>query len=137
MTLSISIQVFSRFILSFSPSWSEELARYSMVYIIFLSSSVALRNQDLIAVEFLPENLPKIGRKLLKILINVIGIVFFIILLIKGVELIDKIGLQKSPAINIPMYVPYASIPIGSFFLILNAITVIIEQLRFLKGGEK
>lgn len=136
MTLAILFQVFSRFILPFSVTWTEEFARYSMIYIVFLGAAIALRNQDLIAVEFLSEKLTKNARSTLKVIINLISIIFFVLLLIKGIELIERVGTQFSPALKLPMSIPYASIPIGAALLIINAIAVIMETY-LKKGVEK
>jgi TRAP-type transport system small permease protein len=130
MAAVIITQVFSRFVLSTSLSWSEELARYLSIYTVFLGAAVALRNQGLISVEVLHEFIPAGFTKWLKIIVNIICIIFCVILLVEGIEMMNKVQIQNSPAMQISMSIPYASIPIGSLLMALNGLVVIIELFK-------
>ncbi|MBP1931662.1 TRAP transporter small permease [Ammoniphilus resinae] len=139
MSVVIIFQVLSRYILGIPLPWSEELARYLMAYSIFVGAALALRKQQLIAVEFISERLSFNPRRVLKIVINLTGIILFAILFIKGIEMMEKVSTQLSAAMQIPMSIPYASIPIGAVLLTINAIAVIIELLlskEAVKEGE-
>lgn len=129
MSIVIIFQVFSRYVLDYSLTWSEELARYLMVWSIFLGAALALRKKSLIAVEVISENLPYQVRRVLKIVVYVICLFFFILLLLKGIEMVGMVKMQRSPALQVPMSIPYAGIPIGATALILNAIAVILELI--------
>jgi TRAP-type C4-dicarboxylate transport system permease small subunit len=128
MSIVIIFQVFSRYLLSLPLPWSEELSRYIMIYTVFFGAALALRYQKLIAVEVLAEKLSWKNRRILKTVVNLISIAFFILLLVKGIEMMTKVHLQISPALQLPMSIPYASIPIGAILLIMNAVAVIIEM---------
>lgn len=130
MAVVIITQVFSRFVLSTSLSWSEELARYLSIYAVFLGAAVALRNQGLISVEILHEVIPRSLTKWLKIIVNLICIFFCVILMIEGFEMINRVHIQYSPAMQLPMSIPYASIPIGALLMALNAVVVIVELIK-------
>jgi TRAP-type C4-dicarboxylate transport system permease small subunit len=134
MSLVIILQISSRFVLGIPLPWSEELARLIMAYTIFIGAGVALRHQQLIAVEFLAEMLPDNPRRVLKLIINLIGIAFFVLLFVKGVEMMGKVHTQQSAALRLPMSVFYACIPIGSLLLSVNAVAVIIEMFAKKKG---
>ena len=127
MVILIFFQVLFRFILPFSVPWLEELARYLMLYITFLAAAIALRHQQLISVEVLSEFLSQNNRRILKILVNVVCIVFFILLLQQGIKMLSNVATQQSPALQLPMSIPYAIIPMGALLLIMNGIAVIIE----------
>ena len=51
MTLTVIVQVFLRYVFSFSLSWSEEVARYLMIWVAFLGGSLALQKGLHIGVE--------------------------------------------------------------------------------------
>jgi len=139
MSIVIIVQVLSRYIFGFPLPWSEELARYLMAYSIFVGAALALRHQQLIAVEFISERLSFGPRRILKIVINLIGILLFAILFIQGLAMMEKVSAQLSAAMQIPMSIPYASIPIGAILLTINAIAVIIELVlskEEVKEGE-
>ncbi|MDQ0338272.1 TRAP-type C4-dicarboxylate transport system permease small subunit [Caldalkalibacillus uzonensis] len=135
MSVVIFFQVFSRFFLGLPLPWSEELARFLMIYTVFFGAAVALRHQKLIAIEVIAESVSKNTRRLIKTVANGIGIVFFIIVLIKGLEVMERVHNQVSAAMQLPMSVAYAAIPIGAVLLIINGIAVIIE-LYTVEEGE-
>jgi len=129
MVISLSLQIISRFIPWYSPSWSGELARFSMIYAVFIASSLALRKQELLAVEVIKDNIPERVQNLLIIIINLISLLFFIILIVKGIDLILKVKTQLAPSLQVSMSIPYASIPVGGFLLAINSLAVIIEKI--------
>lgn len=137
MSIVIIFQVFSRFVLGFPLPWSEEVARYLMVYATFMGAALALRQGRLIAVEVVAENLSANNRRKFKSFALIISICFFILLFLKGIEVLDQVGAQKSPALQIPMSIPYASISIGSILLLINAIAVLIELNTTPEEGEQ
>ncbi|WEK54733.1 MAG: TRAP transporter small permease [Candidatus Cohnella colombiensis] len=127
MSILIIAQVISRFLIDIPLTWSEEAARYLMIYSVFLGASLALRNHRLIAIEVVSELVkPKI-RKVLRITVLVISIIFCAMLLFKGIDIMEIVSRQKSAALRIPMDIPYMAIPIGAALMIINAIACIIE----------
>lgn len=134
MTIIMILQVFSRFIFNLPLNWSEEATRYLGIYAVFFGAALALRYNELISVEAVPDLLPDKGRKYLKIVVLLISIVFFVIVLVQGFSLVSNVSMQKSPALRISMSIPYFSIPLGAILLVLNAIAAIIVVI---KGGTK
>ncbi|MBS4208122.1 TRAP transporter small permease [Bacillus sp. FJAT-50079] len=130
MAIVMILQVFSRFIFDLPLNWSEELARYLSIYAVFFGAAIALRYQQLIAVEALVDRVPETPRKILRIIVLVICIVFFALLFVKGIDMVERVNTQKSPAMQIPMSIPYAAVPIGAVLLIMNSLAVIIENVK-------
>ncbi|WP_044895262.1 TRAP transporter small permease [Bacillus alveayuensis] len=123
----ISIQVFSRFILHNSIEWSEELARYLMIWLVFLAASLALRKHKLIGVEALTERLTPNVKRIFKTVVHIVNIGFFIVLMMYGMDMLEHVKMQQSPAMKIPMVYAYAAIPVGAFLMMMNSIAVLIE----------
>jgi TRAP-type C4-dicarboxylate transport system permease small subunit len=135
MSVVIAYQVFSRFILGASLSWSEELARYLMAWLVFLGAAIAIRKSELIGVEALVSVASDNIKKVLKLLVYLVCFGFSIFLIVKGFEILDVVKNQRSPAMRIPMTWVYAAIPVCGIIMALNSIVVTIELFR--KGGEK
>ena len=57
-TIVISMQVFTRYVLNDPLTWTEEVARYLMVWVCFLGSAMALKYGEHISVSFIQERLP-------------------------------------------------------------------------------
>ncbi|OKL35285.1 TRAP transporter small permease [Domibacillus mangrovi] len=129
MSVVIVVQVISRYFFGEAFTWAEELSRYLMVWSIFLGAAIALRNHSLIALEFIAEKLSISAKRKLKIFVYVGAIVFFAILFFMGIQMIGNVQFQKSPALQIPMSIPYLGIPIGALALALNALAVFFELI--------
>jgi TRAP-type C4-dicarboxylate transport system permease small subunit len=50
--------------------------------------------------------------------------------------MLGHVATQKSPAMQIPMTYPYAAIPVGASFMVMNSIAVLIEYYT-VKEEEK
>ena len=106
MTLIMGIQVFSRYILGMSLSWSEEITRYLFIWSAFLSVSLCTRECISIKVDQLIQLFPKRGKSLWKVLNLTVEFVFFVYLIpYSFIYLKNTIESgQVSPACGIPMY---------------------------------
>ncbi|QJD86515.1 TRAP transporter small permease [Cohnella herbarum] len=129
MSIIIVVQVFCRFVIDYPLTWSEEAARYLMVYTVFLGASLALRNHRMIAIEIISESVKPKVRKVLRIIVALISIVFFLILLVKGVDMLEIVSRQTSASLGFSMDIPYMAIPIGAALMLINSIANIIDYL--------
>ena len=77
--ISVLIQVISRTFLPKTPSWTEELARYLFIYMVAFGSSVAVHKKEFVAVDLIIDFLPKIIRKLIELVINIVLLLFVIL----------------------------------------------------------
>jgi TRAP-type C4-dicarboxylate transport system permease small subunit len=136
MSVLIVLQVIYRYLLEAPLSWSEEISRYLMVYIVFLGAALSLRYRQMIAIEFIAELLPKPVQKYLNLIVLIICIVFFSILFSVGIDMTQRVEMQTAASTQIPMSIPYAAIPIGAVLLMLNAIAVILENMAGRKEGN-
>lgn len=127
MAIVMIMQVFSRFVINFPLNWSEELARYLVIYVVFFGSAIAVRYKQLIAVEFLSSKVPLKFKRPLEAIVIILCVAFYIILLVQGIEILNKVSAQSSPALQISMAIPYAAIPVGAVLLIMNSVAVFIE----------
>lgn len=127
------IQVIMRFVIHSSLSWSEELARYLTIWMVFLGVSVAVRYQSLIAVEIVTQTVPKKIKTLLQIIVLIMTMAFSLFIVIYGAQICKLSFHDLSTAIGLPMWIPYAAIPIGGVLMFFNTIVALIEVFA---GGE-
>lgn len=118
MTVIMGIQVFCRYVLGMSLSWSEELTRYIFIWAGFISVSYCTKKCISIQVEQFVTMFPKRGRTLFKLLNYTLEFVFFIYLIPFSVKYLMSAveSGQVSPACQIPMYYIQAA-PLVSFLL--------------------
>ena len=77
MTLIMGIQVFSRYILGVSLSWSEEITRYLFIWSAFLSVSLCTKKCISIKIDQFIQLFPQRGKSLFKVLNLTVEFVFF------------------------------------------------------------
>jgi TRAP-type C4-dicarboxylate transport system permease small subunit len=111
--------VIFRYVLNDSLVWSEELARYLFIWIIFLGAAIGVRQGAHIALDIFVAGLPaRIERGLLWIE-RVAIFVFALMILVPGRRLVE-IGMSNlSPALEIPMGLVYAA-PVVSALLMIS-----------------
>ena len=119
MTLIMGIQVFSRYVLGMSLSWSEELTRYLFIWSGFLSVSYCSKKCLSIKIEQFVAMFPRRGRAIFKVVNHTFECIFFVYMIpyafsymMSAVE-----SGQVSPACGIPMYYIQAA-PFVSFVLV-------------------
>ena len=81
MTLIMGIQVFSRYILGVSLSWSEEITRYLFIWSAFLSVSLCTKKCISIKIDQFIQLFPRRGKSLFKVLNLTVEFVFFVYLI--------------------------------------------------------
>ena len=106
-----TIQIFFRVFLT-ALIWTEEVTTYLLVAASLLGAAVAFKRGSHIAVTFLPDKLPSGGRKFMALLVQSVGILFFVIVVVFGVSLMKSEAMQSTPATRISMSWLYLMYPV-------------------------
>ena len=119
MTLIMGIQVFFRYVLGMSLSWSEELTRYLFIWCGFLSVSYCSKKCLSIKIEQFVAVFPRRGRAIFKVVNHTFEFIFFLSMIpIAFSYMMSAVESgQVSPACGIPMYYIQAA-PFVSFVLV-------------------
>jgi TRAP-type C4-dicarboxylate transport system permease small subunit len=117
MVVSIVIQVFARYVLNSPTPWSEELARFLMVAVTMLGSATLMRKEGHIAMTALVDRLSGKALLVVTLIRDVLIIGMAGLLTYYGIGLAQIAKRQMSTGMEIPVSIPYAAIPIGSFFI--------------------
>ncbi len=127
-------QVFSRYILNAPSTFTDELARFLLIWVSFLGAAFFSGKNQHIAINVLPTRLNPINRRRLNITNNVIIILFVgCVFVIGGARLvwITSTFLQLTPTLQIPMAVIYSIGPISGLLIIYYKLTGILDFMRF------
>ena len=125
MTVLILFQVFFRFVIYVPFPWSEECARYLMIWMGMLGSVIALEKQRHIGVTFLVEKLPRHLETAAWVLVQAGMALFLAVFCWQGIRFAGFNADQASPAMEISMLIPFSAIPAGCAMMIL----VILDNL--------
>lgn len=132
--ISVSVlQIFSRYILNHSFPWTEEIGRYSFVYLTFIGAAICIRNEMNINLDLLTKRLPKSAGAILEMAVEVSIILFLFLLIYQGSVICQKTAKQVSAALRLPMVIFYLSIPLGAMFMLINMLRVFLKHKRQFK----
>jgi C4-dicarboxylate transporter DctQ subunit len=128
MTIIIILQVLLRYVFLYSLSWSEEVARYLMIWASFLGAGLAVKYGLHIGVEYVINLLPR-GPKRAVGFAAKFSILFFLILFtVGGLQVAWALRDQDSPALLFSMFYAYLSAPVGGVFMIIQLWNSIVED---------
>ena len=118
-----TVAVIMRYIFNDSLTWSEELCRFSFVWISLLSCGYAVNHGGHLKVDVLTmfENKFPGILKALELITNIIWVAFSIYFAKEGLIMASN-SLQSSPALGIPMAVIYGSIPVGATLMAIRVL---------------
>jgi TRAP-type transport system small permease protein len=126
------LQVFNRFVLNQSISWSEEFQIYCHVWIVFLAIPIAYRYGAHMSVESLKNYLPGKVVKVFDTFIEILWIWFAVSLAWLAWRVSEVAKLQSSPGLELPMNYVYYSMVVGGVYLLL-----VVLRRMFLKEPFK
>lgn len=125
MTVLISWQVFARYVMGSSLTFSEEVSRFSMVWMTMLGAAYAYRYGSLIAVDLLVSlSGPRVSR-VFHLFIAAASCTFAFVLLKYGLELTQRVATQTAPSTRVSMAWLYGAIPTGAALIVLNSLAII------------
>ena len=116
MVINVLWQVFSRYLLANPSSFTDELARYLMIWVGVLGAAYVAGKGNHVAITYFSEKFSSSNHRRVKLAINLIIMGFaFLGMLIGGLRLvyITLILEQLSPSLKIPLGVVYAVIPLS------------------------
>lgn len=130
-------QVISRFILLNPSRWSEEIARYIMIWITFLAASIGITKKSHLGLTILVNSFKNDKVKLIFSIFQYSCIILFsLVLCVYGFEYALEGRNQTGMSIMMKMSVVYSVIPISGFFMVINSIENIILEIKDYKKEE-
>lgn len=124
----ITLQIVSRVFFS-AVGWTEEVARFLLVWITFLAGTLAFQRGRHIAVTFAVDALPLPLRKLARLAALAIVLAFMVTLVVIGHRYMQVQSFQKSAALRLSMTYVYAVIPLSAGIMAWYALVDMIEVL--------
>jgi len=124
-TTAVLIQIIVRFALPqmgivVSAPWTEESARFLMVWSVFIGVAVLCRRGGLIAVTALPSALPFVIARWVILASTLCAAIFFAILLVIGWQWSMNAWRETATVLRIPMGAVYAAMPVGAALSLIN-----------------
>lgn len=129
-------QVTFRYFLYAPLPWSEEVMRYSMIWVAMLGAAAAFGRGELPAVNLFAAS----GNAVLKRILGVAAALsvcgFCVVLIVAGWPTLRRALRAVSPAAEIPLYIPYLAVFVGSGLIALIAVALVLLREPIGGGGS-
>ena len=129
ITAVVCAGVFWRYVLNDALSWTEETAKFLMVWLVFAGAPIALRLGGHASVDILPDMLPERLRQSLFVLIYLLILGFLAVLIDQGIAFALKAKSQTTATTNISMLYIFSAMPIGGAAMLLVALELVLRSV--------
>ena len=139
-TILIFIQVIMRYVFNNSISWSEELARYIFVWLIWMGTSMAQKDQTHICMTIVSDRIHGKGRYILDIFLKAVLLALCVFMAVNGAEIIASMipRAKMSPTMPwLPMWVVYLSVPVSQMIVAIRVVIQLIEDVVNMAKGKE
>lgn len=139
MVLDVTWQILTRFLPMSPSSYTEELARYLLIWIGILGAAYAYRKKSHLGIDLLTKALPRRLRKKVEFLTLTLCFIFAAAVMVFGGVQLMMLTFeldQLSAALNIPMGYVYAIIPLSGGLICLYSVHQLLQLLGVTGAAE-
>ena len=129
ITIVVIAGVHWRYVLNDALSWTEETAKFLMVWMVFTGAPIALAHGNHAAIDALPAALPSRARQALFGLIYLLVMFFVSVLVYQGWQFAWNARIQATPTTGVSMLYVFACMPIGGAVMFLIALELWLKSL--------
>ena len=116
-----------------APIWTEELARFSMVWMVLIGAAAAFYNGDQMSIDFVVMKLPPRGKAFCRVLSVAVRFIVLAALIWFGARNVIGSWKMKTMALGVPKSIPLMAVPIGMGLLLAT----ILFKAAAPKEGER
>jgi len=139
MTVVTVLQVFMRYVMESSLTWSEELARFCFIWLVYIGISYGVKRAKHVRVEAILSIVKRRGKFVINLIANVLFLYFAIYATYYGFTIMNTIQMsgQMAPSLGIPMSIMYLGMPIGMVLTVIRLIQRIIYETKIYRQGKE
>lgn len=114
LVLDVWLGVLVRYVIPIPATFTEELARYLMIWMALLAVSSGIVHREHIGVEFIFDRFPAGGRRFLAVSFDIIAFAFFAALFWYGIDFVER-GFKRITMIyDVPKAYPFMGVPLAA-----------------------
>ena len=136
MTATMVSLVITRYAFSYSPSWSEEVTRYLMVWMVMLGGAVLVLFDDHITLYMFVEKLNARWRLVQTIIVRLIVTSASAVTAWTGWDFAQSMWVVTAPGTQWPMAIPTFAIPVSFALIVAFSILLLFRDLTALFGKQ-
>ena len=128
----VLIQFVTRYVLNDSAAWTEEIARYFLIGMVFVGATIGVVKNNHIQVDLLYRYLPKTAGRALSTVVDMGRIAFFGATSVFTIQMMMKLQSAKMTIIDLPMNIVYGICLFG--FVAMTVRSVLIARIHWRRG---
>jgi TRAP-type C4-dicarboxylate transport system permease small subunit len=132
-----ALQVFCRYVLNNSLSWSEEIMRYLFIWLVMFATTITVKHGSGASVDIFAGLFRRHARRLYALILYAALAVGGIVFIIFGWRMTVSTMPSLSAALRIPMGYVYLCVPVSGAIIVLHCITAILDEFTAKKEDEK
>ena len=133
MVLNVLWQVFTRFVLRQPSSFTEELARYMMIWVGLLGSAYATGKKSHLALDLITAHLHGARKRASELFAHAVVLLFALTVLVGGGGRLVYIQLslgQQSAALQMKLGYVYLAVPLAGLFIVFYSVLALVDAAR-------
>lgn len=130
LALDVFYQFFTRYVLSDSAAWTEEIARYLLIIVTFVGGSMAVRRNTHIHVEFLYRYIPAAAGRVLSTIVDLVRTAFLAYASWLAIDLVPRMHNLQMTVIDWPMSYVYGFVAGGFVLMTFRSVQVAVQHWR-------
>jgi TRAP-type transport system small permease protein len=123
-------QFFTRYVLADSAAWTEEIARYLLIVIVFVGAAMGVRRNSHIHVEFVYRYLPPAVGRVMSTCVDIVRVAFFAYASYLAFLLVPRMHNLQMTVVDVPMSIIYGFVAAGFVLMTLRAVQVTLRHWK-------
>lgn len=123
--VTVFYQFFTRYVLNDSAAWTEEIARYLLIAVVFVGAAIGVAKNNHIQVDFFYRYMPRRMGRVMALAVDVVRIAFFGAMTVLTAQMMQKMGNYKMTIVDLPMNIVYGVCLFGLAAMALRSVWVL------------
>jgi TRAP-type C4-dicarboxylate transport system permease small subunit len=130
MVVLVTYQVFGRYVLHYTPPWSEEMAVYLMIWFGMIGIAAGLRRDAHMSLHYFADKMPQAVQRALVFIKYGLILIYTGVLTNEGINMVLLTTGQKSPAMGLTISYVYLSLPVSMVLMAIYTIELLFKELK-------
>ncbi|MEP7300179.1 MAG: TRAP transporter small permease [Caldimonas sp.] len=131
LALTVFYQFVTRYVFNDSASWTEEIARYLLIAVVFVGATIGVAKNAQIQVDFFYRHLPAAMGRWLSRAVDVLRVAFFAAAVVLTGQMMLKLGSNtRMTVVDAPMNIVYGVVLLGFVAMAFRSIRVAMLHWR-------
>jgi TRAP-type transport system small permease protein len=125
-------QVFTRYVLANSLTWTHELDILLMIWAVWLGAAIGIHRKAHMRISILSDRLSEANQKIFRVVIDLLSLTFFVVVGWKGIAVIESVEGTVLTSMDLPRGFVVSAAPVGAAFMLLFFLPIVFEDFQSL-----